>query len=239
MENIHFRIKKGKLKEYLKLGIYGGIIPGLIFFGVALLEKRTLSDSLSGGFVAWVVVILLFVAGFFIEEYIKPKQLFKRVHSNKYSFLLENKFVISEDYTFEGQYKGFWFRVYPMTFFQNTKKNIDYDLIQAFYTIEGTVDTIKKEQDLCGDYFLGRLIFSDNNVIYLPKDWREINFKENFEELIIILNREKLYPLSIKKWEEEIGAKMEYDKRKDIEERTKQIVKIGNFLDIKYIKPQK
>ena len=223
----------------MKLGLWGGVFPGLIFFGASLLEKNAVSDSFLKGLTVWVGIILLFGIGFLVEEYIKPKQQFKRVNASKYSFLHENQFVIVDDFSFNGQYKGFWFRVLTMTYFRNTKKDIIYDLIQAFYTMENVEDISKKEQVLSGNYFLGKLSFSNNCVTYLPKDWKQIDFKDNFDGLINILNREKLHPLSIKKWEEQYGKNIEEYRRKDIEARTMQILKIGKILDIKYIKPEK
>ena len=228
-------IRKGSLSEYLKIGIFGGIPVGLIFFGASLLEKNTIYDSLFKGLWVWIGIIVLFGLGFIVMEYIIPKKQYKRLKSKKYSFLHENSFQIHSDLFFEGTYKGYYVRILPMSKFQNTKKDIEYDIIEAFYTFDSE-NPEEKEEYLTGNYFLGELHFSNHCVGYIPKDWKNPDFKNNLDGLINILNRGNLKPLSKDDWENSFGKKLEEESKQEELSRTKQIVKIGKILDVKYIK---
>lgn len=143
-----------------------------------------------------------------------------------------------QDLYFEGIYKDYHFRVLPMTEWQERKKDIEYVIIEAFYTFDkGQIDS-EKEKNLSGNYFLGQLHFANHCVGFVPKDWELPNFKENFDGLIGILKREKLMPFSRLEWEEIFGKKLKEEEIKEEKSRTKQILKIGK-LDLKYVKPKK
>lgn len=232
--------KRKKLRPYLEGGLGGGFLAGLVMFGGNLLDPgNTLSNALFMGFFWWSIVIFLYMAAYMIMEYCIPKEREKRLRLKKYIFLYENGFRVDEEFFFEGKYKGYACRIFLMSYRQGRKKDIEYDLIQVFYANESEIDNIyEKEEFLSGEYYGGNLSFSNNSVIYLPKDWEKINFKESLDGLIHLLNREGLPPISIEQWEEKYGTKLKEEKEEDIRNRTKQILKIGNLLDIKYIKPE-
>ena len=236
--NENQKIKKGSFIEYLKLGIFGGIPVGLIFFGVSLLEKKTTYNALLIGVFIWIVVIVLFGVGFIVEEYFIPKKRLKRLKSEKYSFLHENSFQMHSDFFFEGTYNEYFVRIFPMSKFQNTKKDIEYDIIVAYYTLDSK-NSEEREKYLTDNYFLEKLHFSNHCVGYLPEDWKNPNFKYNLDGLVSILKREKLKPISKEEWENSFGKKLEEEREKEELSRTKQILKIGKILDVKYIKKQK
>ena len=122
-----------------------------------------------------------------------------------------------------------------MSKWQNARKEIEYDIIEAYYTF-GLEKDEKKEENLSGVYFLGELHFSNHCVGYYPKDWRNPDFKENLDGLISILKRENLKPFSKEDWDNSFGKKLKEQNEKDEKDRTKQVIKIGKLLDVKYIK---
>lgn len=230
-------IRKGSYKDYLNNSIGGGFILGLLFFLISL-PTNSVINSMWIGLSLWVGVIILFIGvGFTSEEYFKRKQKIKKLYSDKYAFLDKNAFVLHQDLYFEGIYKDYHFRVLPMTEWQERKKDIEYVIIEAFYTFDkGQIDS-EKEKNLSGNYFLGQLHFANHCVGFVPKDWELPNFKENFDGLIGILKREKLMPFSRLEWEEIFGKKLKEEEIKEEKSRTKQILKIGK-LDLKYVKPK-
>jgi hypothetical protein len=225
-------IRKRSYKEYLTQSIYGGFIVGIMWFLISLIEKPVTSALLTGLFV-WIGVIILFMGiGFPSEEYYKRKIRIKKLKSGKYSFLHEHSFHIHSDLFFEGTYKEYFIRVLPIN--KRQKKDIEYDVIEAYYSFDSE-NYEEKEKYLTGDYFWGKLYFSNHCVGFLPKDWENPNFKENLSGLISILKREDLKPLSKEEWENSFGKELKEQREKEVRSRTKQIIKIGKF-DIKYIK---
>jgi hypothetical protein len=61
---------------------------------------------------------------------------------------------------------------------------------------------------LTGNYFLGELFFQNHCVGYIPKDWKNPDFKNNLDGLISILIREDLKPFSKENWENTFGKEL-------------------------------
>jgi hypothetical protein len=223
-------IRKGSYKDYLTPAIYGGFIIGIMWFLISLIEKPVASSLLTGLFV-WIGWIILYGIGFLSEEYYMRKIQIKKLKSKKYFFLHENSFQIHSDLFFEGIYKEYFIRVLPMTS-KRKKKDIEYDVIEAYYTFNSEN---YEEEYLTGNYFWGELYFSNHCVGFLPKDWKNPDFKENLDGLISILKRENLNPLSKEEWENSFGKALKEQREKEERSRTKQIIKIGKF-EVKYIK---
>jgi hypothetical protein len=220
----------------------GGLILGILVSLFSLINNLVINSLLFGLF-TWIGIVLLFIGvGFTSEEYFKRKKRIEKLNSGKYSFLDDNNFSLHQDLYFEGEYKGFWARVLPMNKWVETKrgrgKDIDFVAIECLYTFESDVEDGERENRMCGNYFLGQLNFTNHCVGFIPKDWENPVFKENFDGLISIFNRENLKPLSKNNWEETYGLKMKNDKLNEEKSRTKQILKIGK-LDIKIIKSGK
>lgn len=229
-------IRKGSCKDYLGSSFLGGLILGLFSFLLSLLLGNSAIDSLWIGFSLWIVVIIFFTGvGFTSEEYFKRKKEFKKLLSDKYSFLDAKSFVLHQDLYFEGIYQDYHFRVIPKTKWQEGQKDIDYIIIEAFYRFDTDHDDINRETNLSGEYFLGQLDFANQCVGFIPKDWKLPNFKENFDGLVSILEREKLFPLPKDEWENTIGKKLKEMEDIETKSRTKQILKIGK-LEMKYTK---
>ena len=206
-------IQKGSLKEYFKPGNGLGILFGGLAVVMSLGSGGSLFHSLLFGFVVW--CIMVFVVGgiaFFGEEYFVRKKRIKRLKSEKYSFLHEESFQLHSDLFFEGTYQGYFIKVLPLSKLQTATKEIEYDVIEAYYTFDAENS---KEKELTGSYFLGELFFSNHCVGFLPKDWENPDFKSNLDELISILQRENLKPLSKEDWEDSFGKELREQQEKE------------------------
>jgi len=234
-------IRKGAIKDYWVNGVGGGFIVGLIFFLITLINS-SFRDAVIAGLAFWIGIAVLFIGvGFPSEEYFKRKMRIKELTSPKYAFLDENGFTLHPDLYFEGTYKGLFFRILPMTKWIEKKKGrgkeLHYVIIESFYSFKTDSQNPKKEENLRGDYFFGRIHFANQCASLLPKDYENTDFQINLEGLISIFHRENLLPLSKEEWEETIGKRLDEARERAEKARTKQILKIGK-LDIKYTKPE-
>lgn len=235
-------IRKGSIKDYWKISFGQGWIFGILIFLLSLINNSIL-NSFCFGLMAWGGVILLFICvGFTSEEYLIRKGKIKKLNSEKYAFLDKVNFKLHQDLYFEGLYNGFYFRVLPMSKWiekgRGRRKDIEYVVIESFYKFDSGSNDIEREIEMCGDYFLGHVHFANHCAGFIPKDWENPNFEENFDGLISIFERENLKPLMKNDWEKTFGEKIKKDKEDEEKSKTKQILKIGR-LDIKYIKHNK
>jgi hypothetical protein len=235
-------VRKGSIKSYWTNGFGGGMLIGILVFLMSIINNSAL-NSLYFGLIAWGAIIVIWIGiGFTSEEYFKRKKKIKKLTSERYSFLDENNFKLHQDLYFEGIYKGFFFRVLPVTKWiekgRGRGKEIEYVAIESLYTFDPESYNIEREGKMCGDYFLGHIHFANHCAGFVPKDWENPNFKENFDGLISIFKRENLKPLMKNDWEKIFGEKLRKDKEDEENPKTKQILKIGK-LDIKYRKPNK
>jgi hypothetical protein len=234
-------IRKGTIKDYWSSGFGGGLLIGILVFLMSLINNSTL-NSLFFGLITWIGIIVIWIGiGFTSEEYYKRKKKIKKLNSAKYAFLDRNNFTLHQDLFFEGLYNGFFFRVLPMTKWiekgRGRGKDIEYIVIESFYSFISESYNLEREQKMCGDYFFGKIHFANQCAGFIPKDWENPDFKENFDGLISIFKRENLKPLMKDDWENTFGQKLKMDKENDEKNQTKQILKIGK-LDIKYRKPE-
>ena len=224
-------IRKGVIKDYWTNGFGGGMIIGILIFLLSLINNSALT-SLYLGLSAWIVIIAIWMGiGFTSEEYLKRKKKIKNLTSDKYAFLDKHNFSLHEDLYFEGIYNGFFFRVLPMTKWIQKKRgrgnDIEYVVIESFYTFETGLNDKEREAEMCGDYFLGNVHFGNHFAEFVPKDWDNPDFKENFDGLLSIFNRENLVPLMKEDWENTFGEKLRKAKESEEKAKTKQILKIG------------
>ncbi len=234
-------IRKNSYKDYLNTSIPGGFFAGLIFGFIALINTNSFTYFLGVGGITWFLIILIYMLiGFPGEEYFKRKKRIAKLQSEKYEFLHANHFELHEDLYFHGKFNEYYFQVFPTTKWIKKGVSLDFDIIQAFYDFDNDrFGNKENEQDLSGEYYLGNLDFKNKTVTYLPRDWETPDFKENLQGLTSILKREKLMPIEIGTWENEIGNKLKKEKEEEEESRTVHLIKIGKLLDIKYIKPEK
>lgn len=236
-------LRKECLKGY-------NIIKNVVFIGaliaVVLFFLFTVNNSIEMAFwfalIMWLLYALIFFFVIFSEEYYKPRQIIKRLNSNVYIFFDKADFEITENFSLKGNYRGFDIILYPQTIYKQKQKNVTYDIIETFYTINEESYLEKKEKNMSGKYNIGELFFQNQVVSFIPDKWYNPDFEDIIEEFINILNLEELKPLSKKDWDERIGNPKRVNanlmEKQDELRRTKQIIKIGNILDIKYITPK-
>lgn len=227
-------IRKGAGKDYWINGIVGGFILGLFAFLLSLINNE-FSTALVAAIIMWCAVIVIYIGiGFMGIEYFKRKKKIKELYSEKYTFLDENNFKLNPDLYFEGQYRGFWFKVIPMTQWTEEDKEIGYVMIESFYSYQNGHEDQESNHELSGDYSFGKLFFASHYVGFIPINFENPDFRNNFDQLIQILKKESLEPLSISEWEDTLGRKLKSKRDNEEKKRTKQLLKIGK-LDIKYI----
>jgi hypothetical protein len=227
-------IRKGSYKDYLGNGIVGGFILGLLFFLIALIDKPIM-ESLKIGLKWWLGMFFLFgILLFILEEYFNRKIKIKKLLSERYSFLHDNNFTMHPDLYFEGIYREFTIRVWPTSKWQDRKKNLEYDIIESFYSFNPDFNDIGNEKTMSRDFNIGHLYFKNHHVEFIPLDWDNPDFKININGLTEILKDEMLNPLSGIEWEEKYHNKL-FGTTNNEKPWTKQIIKIGK-LDVKWIK---
>lgn len=202
-------IRKGAIKDYWANGFSGGLVIGILVFLLSLVNNSALTSFYFGLF-TWIGIISIWIGiGFTSEEYYKRKKKIKSLTSDKYAFLNQENFSLHEDLYFEGIYNGFFFRVLPMTKWIEKKRGrgneIEYLIIEAFYTFDSNASDKNREANMCGDYFIGNVHFGNHCAGFIPKDCNNPNFKKNFDGLISIFHRENLKPLMKNEWENTYG----------------------------------
>ncbi len=231
-------IRKGSFKDYRNSGLGNGILVGLVVFGLSLIFNP-FSTALMYGLLSLSGIFLLFIGvGFTSEEYFIRKKKIQKLYSARYAFLDEQHFTLYPDLYFEGEYRGFWIRVIPVTKYRERGKPVEYDIIEAFYDFESELPDTEREKQLCGNYYLGNIQFANHCAGFIPKDWQNPDFRENIDGLVSILRRGNLKPLSPKDWLDIHGRRLEEARDLDVKSRTKQILKFGK-LDIRYTRPEK
>ncbi|QIK54525.1 hypothetical protein G7051_09305 [Dysgonomonas sp. HDW5B] len=231
-------LKKYKIRKIFVF--IGGIITFVLFLLFTI--NNTVEFAFWFALIVWLLYGFIFSLVIFSEEYYKPKQIMKRLNSAKYLYFDKAGFEVTENLTLKGSYKGFDIMLYPQTIYKQKQKNVTYDIIETFYTINEESCLEKKEKNMSGKYNIGELFFQNQVVSFVPYKWCNPDYESIIEDLINILKREELKPLSKKDWDERIGNPLRINanlnEEQDEQRRTKQTVKIGNTLDIKYIKPK-
>jgi len=212
-------IRKGSLKDYWSSGFRGGLLIGSLVFLISLINNSAL-NSLYSGLIAWIGIIVIWIGiGFTGEEYFKRRMKIKKLTSEKYAFLDKNNFTLHQDLFFEGIYNGYFFRVLPMTKWiekgRGRGKDIEYIAIESFYSFDSELNTNDREQRMSGDYFIGEIHFANHCAGFIPKDWENPDFKENFDGLINIFKRENLKSLMRDEWENTYGKKLKANNKNE------------------------
>lgn len=231
-------IRKGVYKNYLKNGFAGGFLLGLSWFLLLLLQDSFLT-SLWIGISFWIGTLFVFmVFGFLGQEYFSRRNMVKTLFNSKYEYLMEKKFQINEELFFEGYYGNYFFRVFPMKKKFNKREIINYDIINVFYKNDSLTEEEldKKENTLCGDYFLGTLTFENQVMGFLPKDWESPCFEDNFDGAINVLERQQLFQVTYDEWEKTVGKRLEIEEEIKEKKKIKRIYKVGRFIEIKTFK---
>lgn len=199
MEKIQFK-KEGILKQYLNLSYpYCVDFPVLIFF-ISLLTIGSFANALVHAFAVGIIILLFILYAYLQNEiYSKKHELLKYQKLEIFDYLRNNNFKVNKDLYFEGTHQGYQIIVFLITREENGRNN-DYVCIRAFYKFASSLDNIKRERDMSGKYYIGELFFENNCVTYMPYDWENPDFQENFNGLVSVLKRENLLPLTKEEW---------------------------------------
>jgi len=231
-------IRKGTFIDYRNSGLGNGILVGLLVFGLSLIFNPFLT-ALMYGLLSLAGIFVLFIGvGFTSEEYFIRKKKIQKLNSWRYSFMDEQHFTLHPDLYFEGEYRGFWIRVIPVTKYRERGKPVEYDIIEAFYDFDSELPDTEREKRLSGNYYLGNIHFANHCAGFIPKDWQNPDFRENIDGLVSIFRRENLKPLSQGEWQETNGRRLQEVRDLEVKSRTKQIVNFGK-LDIRYTRPER
>jgi Ca2+/Na+ antiporter len=187
-------------RYYFNNGFYGGMYLGILVFIFNLIHSFKL--ALVGGLGLWLFILLLYLFVIYpIYEIYKPRQLSKRMNSRKYSFLHQNNFEIVDGLCLRGVYKSYLFSVFPCEKVERKKRNIRYDVIVCHYSFgekgQEKAWYTQKENEMCGSYVFGNLIFASGSVSYIPYGYENVDFQGNFEALVSVLKRENLDPTDL------------------------------------------
>lgn len=182
---------------YFNNGFYGGFYMGFLVAVIYALDGKFLLALIAGSLL-WLFFICLFLFVIYpVQEIYKPNRLKRRMKSSRYQFLHSSRFEVIDNAFFRGVYNSFLFEVYPYEKKERKKKNIKYDVISCAYVFENSreADCTATENIMSGSYYFGELYFRDNSVSFIPFDWKETDFQGNFDRLILVLQREKLFPV--------------------------------------------
>ncbi len=193
-------IRKEKIVSYLTPSLLWGTILGVVSFLIALIDVYAVDALWTGLGVCLSVTVLYTAVGLFYEEYYKRRQIIKRLNSDRYSFLREQQFSIHSELIFIGTYKDYLIWVTPKYEDEGVKFGDKLDVITAFYYIDSE-HREKKEEQLTGRGFPGRLFFYCAQVCCMPTDLDNPNFQEDLDRLVDILKQENLAPISYEAWE--------------------------------------
>jgi len=238
----HIRtFKKGAYKDYVANGLVGGVIVGLLFFFIKLIENKV-SEAFRAGFVpTFICIVILFTLGFFYEEWFKRKQTIKKLLSYKYTSLSQLGYVLNNDLSYVSSYKGYFSRFhYFQKWVQTSKYHGQYQDSHSFdiYCVPKDrenllriIESVKQAngvQNAAWGYGIFSIWFVDNftdfmSVIGLTTDLLEQN---NFTSV------------PIEQWGKSFENELKTDIKNKEEERTVQIIKWGK-INIKYQRPTK
>lgn len=233
MDNIE-KIKSGTYKDYLGNAIFGGLILGIIFFLINLIENNFLTALYRGLGTSFTIVTLLFTFGYIHQEWYLRRKRIRLLKSDKYSDLQKIGLSLNNDLDYVGYIDNFFIRF--MTTEKWTKKNsiishsIDiYSNPTNFDQLRILIDKVKEMPNIRNAAW-GYGIFTT----YFSEDTQR--FDDLVTKIISTLGDYHLQPIKMSSWENSFGNELSQTIHEKENQKTKQILKIGK-LDIKYKKP--
>ncbi|QQS51056.1 MAG: hypothetical protein IPM71_16055 [Bacteroidota bacterium] len=174
-----------------------------------------------------------------MEIIVRGNQI-QKLQKDNFKILEQYGIYLHDDLVFRGIYNGFWIQIYPHEEVIKKRKKL-YFTINSYYDYpENLGDKDMKwhfDQKNCNKYDIGSISFGGNAVTVVPIDKYNPDFKSSIDFLIFKLHELKLKPLDFKIWEDNFVRPIKEKQEKERKLRTKQIIKIGKFIDIKYEKP--
>jgi hypothetical protein len=232
MDNIE-NIKSGAYKDYLGNAIFGGLILGVVFFLINLIENTFLTALYRGLGTSFSIVTLMLIFGYFHQEWYVRRQRIQLLKSAKYSDLLKRGLTLNNDLDYVGYIDNYFIRF--MANEQWTKKNsiishsVDiYSIPTNFDQLRTLIEKVKEMRNIknaAWGYGIFTIYFSEDTPLY----------NELLTEIIAMLQDYHLQPIEMAAWENSFGNDLRQTISEKENQKTKQVLKIGK-LDIKYKK---
>lgn len=200
-------IRKEKIKEYKfvkNIFLRGGV--GAIILFLLFTINNTIWTALWCSIIVWMSWVLIFFFIFYRSEYYERSVIKKSLRSHRYSFFNKCDFEITKEMTLNGCYKGYEFNIIPITSVVKKMIKVQYDVIETYYEFTKGASCAKKEENMSGEYFIGKIIFENQKIYLIPSKWDNPNFEEILNGLINILSRENLRPITKKEWENHVQS---------------------------------
>ncbi len=233
-------LRKEEFKSYFISPLIYGPILGLIIFLVTLLDSESNISAAKAFVFGFSFVFGLQLLGFIVIEIIIRGNQIKKLQKKNFKILEKYRIHLFDDLVFKGNYKGFWIHIYPHEEMIEKRKKL-YFTINSYYNYPDSLnDNDSKwnfDQKNCNKYDIGTINFGGNAVTIIPNDKYNPDFKSIIDFLIDKLQELKLTPLDFNIWEDNYIRPIKEKQEMERQQRTKQIIKIGKFIDIKYEKP--
>lgn len=227
-------IKSGTYKDYLGNAIVGGLILGIIFFLINLVENNFITALYRGFGTSLLIVTLLFTFGFFHQEWYLRRKRIQLLESDKYSDLQKIGLTLNNDLDYVGYVDNYFIRFMTNEQWAKNKSIISHSIDiysnpTNFDKLRILIDKVKEMSNIKNAAW-GYGIFTT----YFSQDTQR--FDELVAKIIAILKDNHLQPVEMTTWENSFGNALRQTISENENQKTKQILKIGK-LDIKYKKP--
>lgn len=233
-------IRKEEIKSYLIPALFYGPILGLIIFIVTLVDNSIQISAIKAFSFGLAITFGIQILGFVVMEIIVRGNQIKKLQKDNFKILVQFGIQLHDDLVFRGKYQGFWIHIYPHEVNIKKRKQL-YFTINSYYNYPvDLVDNDSKwnyDQENCYNYDIGAINFGGNAVTIVPINKNNPDFKSSIDFLIHKLNELKLTPLDFTIWEDKYIKPIREKQEEERQKRTKQIIKIGKLIDIKYEKP--
>jgi len=233
-------IRKEEFRSYFIPALFYGSILGLIIYFVMLLDKSVQTAAIRAFSLGLGIAFGIQIFGFIVMEIIVRINQIRKLQKENFKILSHFGIQLHDDLVYKGNYKGFWIHIYPHEEIVKKRKQL-YFTINSYYNYpDSLVDKDSKwnyDQKNCDKYDIGTINFGGNAVTIVPIDRNNPDFKSSIDFLVFKLHKLGLTPLDYSIWEDKYIKPIKEKQEKEKQQRTKQIIKIGKFLDIKYEKP--
>lgn len=194
MKNIE-KIKSGTYKDYLANAISGGLLLGMIFFVLSLIQNDLLTSLYRGFGTSFSIAAVLFVFGYLHEEWYLRRKKIKLLKSARYAGLQKIGLTLNNDLVLSGYIDNFFTRF--LTFEKQTKKEREtfhavdiYCRPADFDKLRMLIDKIKEMRDVKNAAW-----GYDRLSVYWNKETKPP--EELIKELIQLLEAHQVVPLQL------------------------------------------
>ncbi len=233
-------IRKEEFKSYFIPALFYGPILGLIIYLLMLIDKNVQTSAIKAFSIGLAIAFGIQAFGFVIMEIFVRGNQIKKLQKENFKILGQYGIQLHDDLVYRGNYQGFWIHIFPHEGVIK-KRKILYFTITSYYNYpDSLIDKESRwnyDQKNCNKYDIGTINFGGNAVTIVPNDKYYPDFKSSIDFLINKLQELKLVPLDFSTWENNYIRPIKEKQEKEKEQRTKQIIKIGKLIDIKYEKP--